>query len=370
MHDELERFVTADGMRSIAVGSGLWGALPEALHACSFPRKLIVVSDRTVAARFFIPLKGVLEGAGFDVVAAFVPEGEHRKQLTSAEELSSLLLEGAIGPGSGLLALGGGCVGDLAGFTAGMYLGGLPYVQIPTTLCAQVENLAQRRPALNHPQQMNLLAVNHPPMFVWNDLQTLRSLPRRERLSGLCALIANAAGRHASLFEFAEKTVNDLIRFDPGSVAEAVRQAASMTVREPGEYGLQPDAMARPGETIGNALQLATRFRSIRYGEARLLGLLAESRLATETGTLAKVEYERIVRIAGAIPLKLSVEKLKPWDVLRALKYDSKAMVRSGGISLLRRIGEGSAATEIDDGRLTEACRWTLEWAARASSTS
>lgn len=362
--------MTADDLRSIILGSGVWPSLPKALHDCSFPRKLIVVSDRTVAARLFVPLKGVLEGAGFEVVAAFVPGGEHRKQLKSAEQLSSLLLEGAIGSQCGLLALGGGCVGDLAGFTAGTYLGGLPYIQIPTTLSAQIESLAQRRPALNHPQQKNLFTVNHAPVFVWADLQNLKTLSRRERLSGLSALVAKAAGCHVSLFDYVEKNVSQLIRFDAGTVAEVVRQAASLTVRAPGDYGQEPEPVARPGETIGDALQLATRFRSIRYGEARLLGLLTESRLAAEMGTLAKGEFDRIVRIAGAIPLKLSLATLKPWDVLRALKYDSKAMVRSGGISLLRRLGEGSAPTGIDDGRLTEACRWTLEWAGRPPSTS
>ena len=214
MNNQLERFMTNDGLRSIAVGSGLTSSLPEALRSSSFPRKVIIVSDRTVAAHLFVPLKGVLEAAGFGVVAAFVPEGEHRKHLQSAEELSSLLLEGGVGPGFGLLALGGGCVGDLAGFTAGTYLGGVPYVQIPTTLSAQVENLAQRRPALNHPQQKDLFGVNHAPAFVWSDLQNLHSLPRRERLSGLCALVAKAAGSHLSLFDAVERSINALLRFE------------------------------------------------------------------------------------------------------------------------------------------------------------
>lgn len=370
MREMPERFLTGDGLCSIAVGSGVMSLFPEALHASSFPRKLVVVSDRTVAASLFVPLKGVLEGAGFEIVAAFVPEGEHRKQLRSAEQLSSLLLEGAVGRGGGLLALGGGCVGDIAGYTAGTYLGGLPYVQLPTTLSSQVDSLARRRPALNHPQQKDLLAVDHAPGLVWIDLRNLDSLPRRERLSGLCALVAKAAGSSASLFDFVEKRIDGLVRFESGSVAEAVRGAARLAVCEPGDYGQGRSPVVRPGDIIGDALQLAGRFRSVRYGEARLLGLLAESRLAMELGTLAKGVHDHIVRIAEMIPFAAAVGKLKPWDVLRALKYDSKAMVRYGGIPLLHQVGEAASPTEIDDGRLTEAFRWTLEWAGRASSTN
>ena len=217
-----QRFSTPDGLRTIAVGEASVSALPDALRACSFVRKIVVVSDRTVASQLFLPLKSVLEAGGFDVVAAFVPAGERRKHLKSSEEHFSLLVEGAIGSSAGVLAFGGGSVADLAGFVAGTYLGGLPYVQIPTTLTSQVENLALRRPALNHPQEKNLIAVERAPCLVWNDLRYLESLPRRERLSGLCTLVARAAGRHPSLFDYVEKNIEKLIRFDPSCIAVVV----------------------------------------------------------------------------------------------------------------------------------------------------
>jgi 3-dehydroquinate synthase len=361
--ETFQRFSARDGLRTIAVGDAIASALPEALRACNFFHKLIVISDRTVASRLFVPLKAVLEKGGFDVVAAFAPEGEHRKHLKSTEGLSSLLLEGAIGPGTGVLAFGGGSVADLAGFVAATYQGGLPYVQIPTTLTAQVENLASRRPALNHPQQKDLIAVAHAPCLVWNDLRYLDSLPPRERVSGICTLVARAAGLHRSLFEVVEKRIEGLIRFDPRDIATVVTLAAQASLGVTGDDEARHQNFVHPGDTIGDALQLAGRFRVIRYGEARLLGLMAEAYLARQAGVLGEKEFDRIRTVAQAVPVAFSLGAITPWDVFRVLKYDSKALIRARGIPYLLRIGEAAAGQETDDSQLIDALRWVLEWA-------
>jgi len=357
------RFSSRDGLRTIAVGTAVVSALPDSLRSCSFSSKIIVVSDRTVASKLFLPLKNALESGGFDVVAAFAPEGEQRKGLKATEELTSLLLEGGIGSNAGVLAFGGGSVADLAGFVAGTYLGSLPYVQIPTTLTAQLENLAVRRPALNHPQQKNLLTIEHSPCLVWNDLGYLESLPHRHRMSGLCTLVAGAAGRQATLFEFAEQHIEDLIRFDDRSIAEAVTLAAKSSVERADGYGPEGQTGPLPGDTIGDALQLAGRYRSVRYGEARLLGLLAEAYLARQSGVLASAEFDRLRGLAEALVLKVPLGQIKPWDVLRVLKYDSKAIIRRKEIPFLVRPGEVGGESVYDDSQLTEALRWILEWA-------
>lgn len=352
------------------VGKAVVSALSDSLRSCSFSNRVVVISDRTVAATLFLPLKNALESGGFDVVAAFAPEGDHRKGLKTTEELISLLLEGGVGANAGVLAFGGGSVADLAGFAAGTYLGSLPYVQIPTTLTAQVENLAMRRPALNHPQQKNLLTIKHSPRFVWNDVSYLDSLPYRHRVSGLCTLVARAAGRQASLFEYAERYIEDLIRFEDRSILEAVTLAAKSSVEGPNEYGAEEVRIEPlPGDTLGDALQLAGGYRTIRYGEARLLGLLTEAYLARQSGAVASYEFDRIRRLAEALVMKVSLGQTKPWDVLRVLKYDSKSIIRKRQIPFLVRPGEVGGEAEYDDSQLTEALRWVLEWVQDRSST-
>ncbi len=362
-----ERFTTDDGSRSIAVGTNIVSALPEVLRACKFSRRLIVVSDRTVANRFFHSLRRALEDGGFDVVAAFVPTGEHRKNLKSSADLSSLLLEGAIDTHAGLVAFGGGAVGDLAGFAAATYLTGLPYVQIPTTLTAQLENLAMRRPALNHPQQKDLIAVDHAPRLVWSDLHYLESLPRRQRLSGVCTLVARSAALSAELFGYIETHLEGLREFKTDNIAEVVKKVAeAAVVGEGSSPGWGPGPY--PGDTMGDALQLAGRYRGIPYGEARLLGLLTEAYVSHQVGHLKKREFDRLLAVAEQLPAGFSLGSVKPWDILRALKYDSKALVRSRGIRCLVRIGEQGEVEGLEEGRLIDALRWALDWVGSQSS--
>jgi 3-dehydroquinate synthetase len=367
MIDPPARYTLPDGTREIAVGNAV--ALPDALRECLFPPRLIVVSDQTVASLLFLPLKGMLERAGFEIVAALVPEGERRKHLKSAERLLGLLLEGGIGQGTGLLAFGGGMVADMAGFAAGTYVHDLPYAQIPTTLVSQVDSLIQRRPALNHPQQRNLIGINHAPRLVWNDPRYLEQLPRRERIAGLCALVARAAGSYPSLFDLVEKAIEQLVQFDLDSVGDVIRHAAYVTVAGHGDYGRDGRPVPRPGDIIADAFGQAGRFRSFRYGEARLLGILAEGYLAVLAGTLERAAFERIRELAARIPLKLSVGASKPWDIIRSLKYDSKSIVRERGIPLLTAVGREGPGIDVDDAQLAEACRWVLKWAQKRSTT-
>ena len=245
-------------------------------------RRVVLVSDPTIARLHGDPVHQSLTAAGFDVGRVEVPEGEQAKRLDIAGDLWNRLLDLGCDRTSTVVALGGGAVGDLAGFVAATYMRGMNFVQVPTTLLAQVDASIGGKTAIDHPQGKNLIGAFHQPRMVIVDPGTLSTLPEREFRSGLAEVIKHGIVLDAGYFGDLEVSMPALLDRDPVTLDRVVAGSCRLKARvvERDEQEAELRWVLNYGHTIGHALEAATGFKRWLHGEAVSLGIVAEARLA------------------------------------------------------------------------------------------
>ena len=326
----------------IHVGSGLIARAGE-LVGTDQARRAIVVTNATVAALWLPPLRASLVSGGLACDVIVVPEGEQHKTLATLESIVTQLLELRAERGSLLVALGGGVIGDLAGFAAGIYQRGMPLIQVPTTLLAQVDSSVGGKTAVNHPLGKNMLGVFWQPRSVVIDIDCLGTLPDRELRAGLAEVIKYGAIRDRELFDWIERSIDALLARDAVALQHAIVQSCrikaevvALDERETGER-----AILNFGHTFGHAIETATGYASWLHGEAVAAGMVLASRLSTRVTGLAADDAKRVETIvtrAGlpAVPPKLTLER---W--LDLMSHDKK--VASGVVRLILLTALGRA---------------------------
>jgi len=326
----------------IHVGSGLIARAGD-LVGNDEARRAIVVTNATVAAHWLAPLRASIVSAGLACYVIVVPDGEQHKTLATLESIVTRLLELRAERGSLLVALGGGVIGDLAGFAAGIYQRGMPFVQVPTTLLAQVDSSVGGKTAVNHPLGKNMLGVFWQPRSVLIDIDCLGTLPDRELRAGLAEVIKYGAIRDRAFFDWIERSIDALLARDAAALQYAIVKSCSIKAqivaldeRETGERTL-----LNFGHTFGHAIETATGYASWLHGEAVATGMVLASRLSTRVTGLAADDAERLeatVTRAGlpAAPPQLPIER---W--LDLMSHDKK--VASGVIRLILLTSLGSA---------------------------
>jgi 3-dehydroquinate synthase len=319
----------------ILVGAGALGSVGGELARRKVGRKVVLVSDPAIAALHGEPVIESLRSAGFDTVQVSVAEGEEAKRLEVASGLWDRLLDASCDRTSTVVALGGGAVGDLAGFVAATYMRGMNFVQVPTTLLAQVDASIGGKTAIDHPRGKNLIGAFHQPRVVVVDPVTLTTLPEREFRSGLAEVIKHGIVLDAGYFRELEAHITSLLARDLPTlervVAGSCRLKADVVERDERESELR--WVLNYGHTIGHALEAATGFRRWAHGEAVSLGIAAESRLAERLGIASAETAERQLRLLGAVGLPVKGLQLEPTAVLDALTRDKKS--RDGRVSFV-----------------------------------
>lgn len=327
----------------VAVGRGLLSRLGKvpSLAAKLVGRRVFAVSDRTVGALYGDRLEDGLRSAGARIAGWHVMEpGEGHKDLESLRGIWDALVAAGIERRDVVAALGGGVVGDVAGFAAATYLRGIDFVQLPTTVLAIADSSVGGKTAIDHPKGKNLIGAFHQPCGVAADLETLETLPEREVYSGLAEVIKAGLLADPSLFERLEAS-GPAVATDPEAMAESIARAVAVKARivESDEREGGARALLNLGHTLGHAAEVAAGYGVLTHGEAVALGMAFAARLSAATGRLPAAEALRIERMLErwGYPVKLagvSVEK-----VLDALRLDKKA---SGGAPrwvLLRAVG-------------------------------
>lgn len=289
--------------------------------------KLLVVTNPTVSNLYGEAVRKQLSAAGFEVQCTEIPDGEEYKTLDTVARLYDEAIDGKIERGDAVVALGGGVVGDIAGFLAASYMRGIPFVQIPTTLLAQVDSSVGGKVGVNHPRGKNLIGAFYQPKFVLADVETLTTLPAREVRAGLAEVIKYGVIWDERFFCWLVDSMNHLLALDPGALEQAVatscRIKAAVVSADEHEKGLR--AILNFGHTLGHALEAATRYERFVHGEAVAIGMVFAARLARRLGYFKPAGVERIaalVRRAGlpdAIPPDLAPEAL-----LEAMHRDKK----------------------------------------------
>ena len=313
---------------SIVVEPGALATVGERLRALGVGRRAALISDAGILRLHGAPVTTSLESAGFTVVLVEVPEGETAKTLSVAEHCWDRLLAAGIDRSSTVLGLGGGAVGDLAGFVAATYMRGVNFVTLPTTVLAQVDASIGGKTAVDHPKAKNLIGAFHQPRLVIVDPAVARTLPERDFRSGLAEIVKHGIVLERAYFEEVERDATRLLARELDVLARVIggscRLKASVIERDPEEKSELRFAL-NYGHTIGHALEAVTGFERWTHGEAVSLGIVAEARLARRLGLADDVTAVRQERLLQAVGLPVRAGRLDVDAVLTAMTHDKKA---------------------------------------------
>jgi 3-dehydroquinate synthase len=343
--------LTAPRDRSYAVEirPGLFASLPELLTRDARGGRIFIVTDTTVARLYATRIHRLLRKNNHDCLLLVVPPGEQSKSERTAYRLQSRLLRGGIRRDSLVVAIGGGVVGDLAGYVAATILRGVRFVQVPTTLLAQVDSSVGGKVGIDHPAGKNLIGAFHQPESVYCDPLVLRTLPTREFRNGLAEVIKIAAALDPDLFTTIEENAAKLSRTSTRIltqvIATSVGLKAAIVERDEREAGLR--ATLNLGHTIAHALEASAGY-ALRHGEAVAIGLAAEARIAREMSLLDGNDCERLVSTLKRAGLPTELPKnLHKRKFIEALALDKKGDAGGSKFVLLRSIGKCALGVSV-----------------------
>ncbi len=312
---------------SIVVEPGALATVGERLRALGVGSRTALFSDDAIMRLYGKTVDESLRAAGFVVTRVELPEGERAKTLAVAERCWDALLAAGLDRSSTVLALGGGAVGDLAGFVAATYMRGMNFVQLPTTVLAQVDASIGGKTAIDHPIAKNLIGAFHQPRLVIVDPLTARTLPEREFRSGVAEIVKHGVVLDADYFAELERDHASLLAREvpvlERIIAGSCRLKADVVERDEREAALRN--VLNYGHTVGHAIEAASAYATYTHGEAVSLGMVAEARLARRLGIAGADTVARQERLLAALGLPIRMPALD-WDsVLAAMTRDKKA---------------------------------------------
>jgi 3-dehydroquinate synthase len=328
----------------IKVGSRLLATLGAECKKLKLGARCAVITDSQVTQHHAAPTLKSLKSAGFDPVLITVPAGEKSKRLAVVEQCHDQLATHRLERKSFIVALGGGVVGDLAGFVAATYLRGVPFVQVPTSLLAQVDSSVGGKTGVNLQAGKNLVGAFYQPRLVLCDLDALKTLPEREYVSGLAEVIKYGIIYDAKLFGQLAKNAARLLRRDPSTLAAVIARCceikADVVGQDETESGLR--AILNFGHTIGHAIENSSGYGKYLHGEAIAIGQAAAARLSRDVLGFSETEVDRIEQLflQCRLPIRIKLNAASREKILTAMKLDKKV---SGGeikFVLARQIGQ------------------------------
>jgi len=340
------------GARSyeIRIGTDLLDRVGAWLAAEVRPTRAAVVTHPQVGRLYGGAVARGLRGAGIPSFSVEVPAGERHKTLRQAERVLGVLLERGCDRRSAVIALGGGVIGDLAGFAAATFMRGIAYVQVPTTLLAQVDASVGGKVAVDHPLAKNAVGAFHQPRLVVADLDTLVTLPARELRCGLAEVAKCGVIADPDLFRYLEANAAGLLGLRRRALARVVRRSvaikAEIVRRDEREEGLR--AVLNLGHTLGHAIETQLSYRSMRHGEAVAIGMAGAARLGVRLTGLSESAAARIERALDAFGLPTRLPGgLSSDDLIAAMKRDKKAVAGRLRMVLPRRIGRVAVVDDV-----------------------
>jgi 3-dehydroquinate synthase len=316
-------------------------------------QQVLVVTNTTVAPLFLARLKVVLQA--FHVEVLELPDGEQFKTLESLDMVLTTLLRAGHNRGTTLIALGGGVVGDTTGFAAACYQRGVAFIQIPTTLLAQVDSSVGGKSAVNHPLGKNMIGAFHQPKAVIIDPQTLQSLPRRELLAGLAEVIKHGALADLAYFEWLEANIDGLLALDLEKMSYAIKRSceikANIVSLDEKEQGIR--ALLNFGHTFGHAIETGMGYGVWLHGEAVAAGMIMAARLSTKLGMCSASDTERLTRLIERAGLPTAPPASLEDKFLALMARDKKATDAGLRLILLNRLGDAVLVGNVHEADLT-----------------
>jgi 3-dehydroquinate synthase len=343
---------TGTSASAIWVGEGLTGHLRELLDAHGVGRRRFVVSTPRVWRHH-----GAAIAAQLAVEPILIPDGERSKTLASVSKVYDALIRAGADRGSVLIAVGGGVLGDAAGFAAASFLRGIALVQVPTTLLAQVDSAIGGKVGVNHALGKNLIGAFHQAAHVVVDPSVLRTLPKREFRSGLYEVVKYGVIASRSLFDRLTASVPALFDHDASilvpAIVESCRIKADVVSKDEREGGLR--RILNFGHTIGHALEAVTHYRRFRHGEAIAHGMLGAADLGVARGAMPDAERRALVELIARLGPLPAVDDLPIADTMEALRRDKKVVNGRLHYVLATAIGQTATVDDVSEEELRQA---------------
>jgi 3-dehydroquinate synthase len=313
-------------------------------------RKVSVVTNTTVAALYLENFSTVLRNAGVEVFPVIVPDGEQHKSWTTLNQIFDALLANRSERKSAIIALGGGVVGDLAGFAAATYQRGVPFIQVPTTLLAQVDSSVGGKTGINHPLGKNMIGAFYQPRLVVADIALLATLPGRELSAGIAEVIKYGLIMDLPFLEWIEANMESLNKRYPEALAYAVARScenkAAVVAADERESGER--ALLNLGHTFGHAIEAGLGFGTWLHGEAVAAGTILAARVSHRLGLLSSRDLERTVRVFQSAGLPVEAPSLGPKRYLELMSRDKKVEGGRLRLVLLRSLGKAFITSDVD----------------------
>ncbi|MBM2839132.1 MAG: 3-dehydroquinate synthase [Deltaproteobacteria bacterium] len=310
-------------------------------------KKVIVVTNPTVGRLYSKVISDSLLKEGFEVNRIDVPDGEEYKTLTWASKLFDKLIAMKADRQTSLIALGGGVIGDLTGFVAATYLRGVPFVQVPTTLLAQVDSSVGGKTGVNHRKGKNLIGAFYQPKFVYIDVDTLKSLHKREMKAGLAEVIKYGVIRDPELFKYLEDNIdiltqNSKFKSQNSALLHIVKRSCAIkaSVVEADEREAGNRAILNFGHTFGHAVEAVTKYKEYKHGEAVAIGMVYASELSHRAGVCNKSVVERVRNVIKKAGLPTEGPDFPRKRFLKAMEIDKKVVGGELRFVLVEGIGK------------------------------
>ncbi|MEK7867504.1 MAG: 3-dehydroquinate synthase [Planctomycetota bacterium] len=349
---------------TVEVESGLLAQVGDRLLGLvRAPRLAVVITDKNVARFHLRPVVASLRTCGFMPHSIVLPAGESLKSLKNAARLYDLLLAEGADRQTPIVALGGGVVGDLAGFVASTWLRGVPLVQVPTSLIGQVDSSVGGKVGVNHPRGKNLIGSFYHPRTVLADPAVLSTLPRRELVSGMAEVVKCGVIRHEGFFHFVERNVEKFYALDrfvtEEVIATCVSVKAEIVEKDEREDGIR--AILNYGHTVGHALETIGAYRRFRHGEAIAIGMSCAARVALHLGLADAELVESQDHLLARLGLPTAVRGVRANAVLSTMRTDKKRRAGKVRMILPTQIGRVQIVDDVDPSALRSALSEVLK---------
>ncbi|MFP4640054.1 MAG: 3-dehydroquinate synthase [Guyparkeria sp.] len=324
--------------------------------------RAVIVSNTTVAPLYAARLTSALEAAGKQVDLLALPDGEQYKNLETLEQIYDFLMEKQVDRKTTLIALGGGVIGDITGFAAASFQRGVPFIQVPTTLLAQVDSSVGGKTGINHPRGKNMIGAFYQPRCVLADTDTLNTLPDRELSAGLAEVIKYGLLWDEDFLDWIEAHIDALRQRDPAALTEAIRQSclikAEIVRQDEREGGIR--ALLNLGHTFGHAIEAGMGYGRWLHGEAIGAGMCMAAELSRRLGLIDPSACQRIERIVSAAGLPTrSPAELSPLRLRELMSSDKKVENGRLRLVLLGRLGQARLIDNVPEDEIMAAIRAT-----------
>jgi 3-dehydroquinate synthase len=345
----------ADRTYPILIGDGLLAQTDRLLPHLT-QKRVAVVTNTTVATLYLAGFVAALERAGVEVLSIVLADGEEHKNWQTLNSVFDRLLEARCERATTLIALGGGVVGDIGGFAAALYQRGMPFIQVPTTLLAQVDSSVGGKTAINHPLGKNMIGAFYQPKLVLADTATLDTLPERELAAGLAEIVKYGLIRDVSFLDWLEANMARLRSRNREALAHAIvrscehkAEVVAADERETGER-----ALLNLGHTFGHAIESGLGYGRWLHGEAVAAGMVLAAELSARMGLLARADVDRARRILQAAGLPVTAPRFAADRYLELMGHDKKVQSGRLRLVLLRELGEAFVTADFPHEKLIE----------------